>query len=522
MRKLLIVIALSTCTVMSKAQTKTITKTELTDKVKGAWAAKMIGVMYGREMEFKALAKTYDEPIPWYPELIEKALLEDDLYGQLSFMETIEKNNNNATIEQLAYNFANASFALCHANLQARKNIFDGILPPHSGAPKYSMHADDIDFQIESDFIGFIHPGLTQSAINMCDSVGRIMAYGDGLYGGMFVSAMHSIAYYENDSKKIVEQALKAIPSKSKYAKCIQDVVNSFKKNPNDWKITWQLIQNKWADNDICIPFHDFNIDAKLNGAYIAIALLYGNNELEKTMEIAVRCGQDTDCNSANAAAVIGITKGLNQIPEKFKSHLSKFSDNNFLHTNYTYNKAVKQTLVLIEKNILENGGNINDNIISFKIQSPKFKGKLEQSYANKVMSYQFQMKEPSKWKLQGNWEEFRYGDGDNDLYMVATTPKDSLEIEFEGTGISLLGSWNTSGGKADVYIDNKFMKTIDVYFREEAGKYDVNRAHIFHDMNLKNGKHKLKLIVSQEKNKESTGHNIWIERAVIYKQEKN
>lgn len=517
MRNLLLVISLFTGSVVY-AQYKDFTKAELKNKVEGAWAAKMIGVMYGREMEFKALGRTYDKPINWYPELIEKALLEDDLYGQLSFMETIEKYNNNATVKQLAHDFAYASFPLCHANLQARKNIFDGIMPPLSGAPQYSMHSDDIDFQIESDFIGFIHPGLTQSAINMCDSVGRIMAYGDGLYGGMFVSAMHSIAYYENDTKKIVRAALKAIPSKSTYAQCIQDVLKSYDKHPHDWKKTWQLIQDKWAANDICIPFHEFNIDAKLNGAYIAIALLYGNNDLEKTMEIAVRCGQDTDCNAANAAAVLGIILGLDNIPTKFKSHLPHIADKNFLHTNYTYNKAVKQTLTLIERNILANGGKVQEDKIRVRIQTPKFKGKYEQAYPDKVMSYQVEMKDRDKWTLKGQWKEFVYGNGDNDLYMMATSPNDRLELEFEGSGISLLGSWNTSGGKADIYIDDKFVKTIDVYFREEAGKYDVNRAHIFHDMNLQPGKHKLTLIVSSQRHPQSTGHNIWIQRAVIYK----
>lgn len=109
MRNLLLAISLFTGSVVY-AQYKDFTKAELKNKVEGAWAAKMIGVMYGREMEFKALGRTYDKPINWYPELIEKALLEDDLYGQLSFMETIEKYNNNATVKQLAHDFAYASF----------------------------------------------------------------------------------------------------------------------------------------------------------------------------------------------------------------------------------------------------------------------------------------------------------------------------------------------------------------------------------------------------------------------------
>ena len=162
-----ILVSLLSCS-DEKESIATISKSELNDKIKGAWAGKMIGVMKGIGMEFKAAGVTYEDSITWYPEMIERALLEDDLYGQLTFMSTMEKNQGLQTpVSKLAEDFANAEFNLCHANLQARKNFFDGIMPPLSGAPAYNMHANDIDFQIESDFIGFIHPGLPQSAAIM-------------------------------------------------------------------------------------------------------------------------------------------------------------------------------------------------------------------------------------------------------------------------------------------------------------------------------------------------------------------
>jgi hypothetical protein len=72
--------------------------------------------------------------------------------------------------------------------------------------------------------------------------------------------------------------------------------------------------------------------------------------------------------------------------------------------------------------------------------------------------------------------------------------------------------------GKAKVYIDNRFIKEIDTYYREEAGKYDVNRAYLFHQFGLKNGKHTLKVIVSEDKNAHSSGNKLYIERIIAYK----
>ena len=502
-------------------QFASISKEELKDKVAGAWASKMIGVMYGREMEFKAVGEMYEGDIPWTPELVEKSLLEDDIYGQLSFMMTLEKHGLKAPVKQLAIDFANAGFPLCHANLQARKNIFNDIMPPLSGCPEYSMHADDIDFQIESDFIGFIHPGMSQSSNLMCDSIGRIMAYGDGLYGGMFVAAMHTLAYFNDDVVDIVKTALNAIPAESTYAQCIADVIKGYQENPDEWKKTWQLIQQKWGYNDICIPFHDFNIDAKLNGAFIAMGLLYGNEDFERTMQITIRCGQDTDCNSANAAAVLGIMHGYAKIPNHLKSYIPEIADKHFLHTDYSYNKAIEQTLIFIEENIMANGGKIESDVYKIKLQPTLFTGKLEQAYPGMYLNYQVQIKDAKDWVFKGKWEDFVYGDGDPDLYKVATTPGSSCDIEFTGTAVSLLGSWNVDGGKADIFIDGKKVSQIDVYYREEAGKYDVNRAHIFHALELPYGKHTLKLVVAEDKNPKSTGHKIWIQRMLVYSDKK-
>ncbi len=62
-----------------------ITRAALQDKIEGAWAGKMIGVMYGRDMEYKAVGKRFEGEIPWKPQMLEKALLEDDIYCQLNF-----------------------------------------------------------------------------------------------------------------------------------------------------------------------------------------------------------------------------------------------------------------------------------------------------------------------------------------------------------------------------------------------------------------------------------------------------
>ena len=78
----------------------------------------------------------------------------------------------------------------------------------------------------------------------------------------MFVSALYAAAYFENDIKQVLYNAMKSIPIESQYHAILRDVINGYKRNPKDWKKTWHEINNKWGDSDICCALSEFNIDA--------------------------------------------------------------------------------------------------------------------------------------------------------------------------------------------------------------------------------------------------------------------
>jgi len=148
---LFVVLSLCFC---SGQKTKTMPVRELKDKIAGGWAGKMIGVSYGAPTEFRAKGVMYEDQLNWIPEMVRNSLRQDDLYVQMSFMMTMDKYGIDAPAEKFAESFANAGYQLWCANVQSRKNYFDGIMPPLSGNPKYNLWADAIDFQIEADYIG--------------------------------------------------------------------------------------------------------------------------------------------------------------------------------------------------------------------------------------------------------------------------------------------------------------------------------------------------------------------------------
>ena len=197
----------------------------LRDKIAGGWAGKMVGVSYGAKSEFDARGATFEGALPWEPSMVDNALGQDDMYVQMSFMMAMDEFGMDAPAEKFADSYANAGYRLWCANVQARKNYWDGIMPPLSGSPEYNLWADAIDFQIEADYIGFMSPGMPATANKFADKVGHIMNYGDGVYGGMFVAALYAQAYLSDDIPAIVNHALRSIPAESQYAEAVRDVV---------------------------------------------------------------------------------------------------------------------------------------------------------------------------------------------------------------------------------------------------------------------------------------------------------
>ena len=499
---------------------RTISRDMLKDKIAGGWAGKILGVTYGAPTEFRALSHTFDDLISWTAKDAIGALTQDDLYVQLTFLMTMDQFGIDAPAKKYQELFAKAGYQLWHANAQSRKNYYDSIFPPRSGAPEYNFHANDIDFQIEADYIGFMSPGMPNSATKLADKIGHIMNYGDGFYGGVFLSSLYAEAFFEKDIRKIIEKALKSLPEESDYYKVIHDVLTLKDQNPNDWRQVWKAIEEKWGKTHICTAGEAFNIDAKFNGAYIVIGLLYGNGDPMKTMEITTRCGQDSDCNPSNAMAVLGVINGFSHLPKNMQDEVNKMQDSLFIFTNYSFRKAIDQTYKYAVNHIVAEGGEQSPELIKVKIQTP-VPAPFEVSFPKMVLSEKISVFDAKRWKFKGLWQDYQLAPENSTKKApqakYAAKKGSSLELGFEGTAISLEGNWTKDGGKAEVYIDGKLHNTFDTYFY--YNNQEQTPINICHALNLSPGKHILKIEVLGEKKPESLDSRIYVSDALVFKE---
>jgi hypothetical protein len=350
---------------------------EYRDKMKGGWVGQMAGVSWGAPTEFKwkdAIIPA-DKMPPWTPRMINGAFNQDDLYVEMTFLRTLEQHGLAVSIRQAGLDFANSGYRLWCANDAGRRNLRQGIAPPDSSHPQFNKCPNDIDYQIEADYSGLIAPGLPQAAIDFGEKFGRLMNYGDGKYAGQFIGAMYAEAFFENDPVKIAQAALQAIPAESQYAEMVRDLIAWFKADPDNWEKTWRLCQKKYRENPEYQKASNGGIDCKINGAYVLMGLLYGKHDLDQTMLISCRGGQDSDCNPSSAGGVLFTTLGFSKLPARFNTNLNEQAV--FSHTAYNFPRLLDVCERLARQVLVKYGGRVEkdasgEEIFLIPLQVPK------------------------------------------------------------------------------------------------------------------------------------------------------
>lgn len=501
MKNLLLFLFMGSCLFVQNSEGNTgatmtiIPKEVLRDKIMGGWAGQTIGVTFGGPTEFRfngTMIQDY-QPIMWYDGYLKETYetspgLYDDIYMDLTFVDIFQKEGLDAPVASFANAYANAGYMLWHANQAGRYNILHGIEAPASGHWLNNPHADDLDFQIEADFAGLMSPGMPQQASQISDKIGHIMNYGDGWYGGVYVANMYALAFVSTDVEYVVTEGLKSIPSQSEFYQCIHDVITWYRKYPNDWKATWFEVQKKWTSEVGCPDgvFNSFNIDAKVNAAYVVMGLLYGQGDFTKTLEVATRCGQDSDCNPSTAGGILGTMIGYKNIPAYWKQGLKEVEDMDFKYTTISLNDAYQASFDQALELIKRNGGRVIGDNIELPVQP--------------VITVPFEKSFEGHYPTGKRW--------------IGQDVKEEFELEFEGIGFIILGEtapWNSFSDysfKAELYLDGKLIETGDL-----PTSFTTRRHELFWKYNLPNTKHHLTIKLLNP----SAEHRMWVSHLITY-----
>jgi len=321
------------------------TPKNLEDKVMGGWLGRICGCMLGKPVEGwtrdkirERLVKAEEYPLekPYFPaeafteeELtcvsrlvrgrIIRAERDDDLdYTVLNLLLYEEKGDGFTALDVGEKWLTLLPYKLTYtAERAAYRNLVLGLKPPET-ATWLNPYREWIGAQIRADLWGYVSPGNPEKASLLAYRDASLSHTKNGIYGEMFFAAAISAAYSLEDPLEVVEEALKAIPRRSRLFEAVRRVVSLYKSG-----VEWEEAVTKILEEYPYHPVHTIN-----NAALVVAALLWGEKDYAKTVTYAVLAGLDTDCNGATAGSVVGVMVGASGIPKEWWEPL-----NDTLHT---------------------------------------------------------------------------------------------------------------------------------------------------------------------------------------------
>ena len=275
---------------------------EFLDKVHGGWYGKCLGGAAGAPVE--GIKKVID--VKDFTEIFNPDLPNDDLDLQLLWLDVLERKGSiisscdlaDAWIEKCWYPFSEYGYFM--------KNYMRGIKPPYSGIVNNRFFKEGMGCPIRSEIWGMISIGNPKLASEYAYMDATLDHAENSVYAEQFLAVVESMAFFESNMLKLIEVGMNYIPKESKLHQCYQEILNNYSIDFKDWRNARQLVLNKYSHPDFT--------NVVQNMGFVLIALLYGEGDMRKTINIALKCGYDTDCTCASAASVIGIMVGYEQL----------------------------------------------------------------------------------------------------------------------------------------------------------------------------------------------------------------
>ncbi len=201
----------------------------------------------------------------------------------------------------------------CTAERVAYRNFLGFVVPPASASFR-NPYREWIGAQIRADFFGYANPGNPERAADWAWRDASISHVKNGIYGEMWVAAMLAAAYVEDDLVKVIRAGLAQIPAKSRVTADVEKMLALHAQGAS-YEDAVAAVHQQWDEKKSHHWCH-----TNSNAQIVALALLWGGDDFEKTITRAVMPGFDTDC--ATAGSVWGIIHGVRALPAKWTKPL--------------------------------------------------------------------------------------------------------------------------------------------------------------------------------------------------------
>ncbi|MCB8994136.1 MAG: ADP-ribosylglycohydrolase family protein [Bacteroidales bacterium] len=301
---------------------KTISLDELKDKIAGAWIGQMVGNIYGLPHENKYIANPGPENWPYgYTKNLDKlknydgAFSDDDTDVEYMYLLTMQKYGPEPSYEQLReawmYYIRDRVWL---ANRGALGLMHFGYTPPYTGAKDLNPHWYQIDPQLINEIWAYTAPGMVKYSAQKSDFAAHITSDDWGVEPTIMYGAMYSAAFFEKDMMKLINIGLAELPANGRYAATVKKMISLHNKYPENWQKARQEMADEFYTNEPDMTRTIWN--ANLNGACGILAMLYGEGDFQKTLDLSCAMGFDADNQAATVAGLLGVMYGFKALPK--------------------------------------------------------------------------------------------------------------------------------------------------------------------------------------------------------------
>jgi len=301
------------------------------ERVYAGLLGKAIGVYLGRPIEgwtYDRVTREVGEVDRYVSEELGKRLLltDDDIAGTVVFVRAAEESGYDTTAEQIGAGWLNHLIenrsVLWWGGMgnstehTAYLRLKSGLRPPESGAAKTNglVVSEQIGAQIFVDGWAMISPQAPALAAELAGRAGIVSHDGEAVHAARALAAMEAAAFGVADVATLVEVALAVLPEDSLIAQMTRDL-RAWRREGIDWRRARERLDARYG-----YDVYGGNCHVIPNHGLIVLALLWGEGDFSRSLMIVNTSGWDTDCNSGNLGALLGIARGLDAIDDSWRT----------------------------------------------------------------------------------------------------------------------------------------------------------------------------------------------------------
>ncbi len=284
-----------------------ITFSEYLNKVRGGWIGKCAGGILGAPIEGY---KTFND-ILIDDKLFENNFPNDDLDLQILWLDMAKKKGPTLRGNDYTHHWkTHVDFPWNEYGI-ATLNMHKGLDNPDTGIQNNINWNECMGSPIRSEIWGMLCPGSPAAAAAYAKMDSTVDHTDFSVDAEMFFSACAAIAFFESDIQKIMDQAFHHTTGGETFSTLYKDVCKWHSTLGED--TTKHKIKSKYGDADFT--------SAPLNVGLTILSLLAYGESFDDILK-SINYGHDSDCIIATAAALIGIIKGFDAIPQIWKDRI--------------------------------------------------------------------------------------------------------------------------------------------------------------------------------------------------------